>query len=105
MIICGNCGDRHQAVITVKACHAGNVLPCVWLVRRDTEDGPQARECGAAAIVSDAGFWCEAGHAHVSAQVRDAEGWDYAEDDADARRLLAAGRLAVDTRTNRTYAL
>ncbi len=100
MIICGHCTERHASVATVRACHEGRVFTCDWLVQYPiplTEDGARyaERECGAAAISTERGWACEAGHEHVSAAVRATEGWDYAADDGEAALLLEHGWGAV----------
>jgi hypothetical protein len=42
------------------------------------------------------GVWaCEAGHEHVCAEVRNAEGWDYAHDEVEAALVRRDGTDAV----------
>ncbi len=95
MIRCGHCKGTHREVATVKACGQGNVFACGWLVERPTGEWndfrPEIVECGASAVEDERGFTCEAGHAHVDAQTRAAEGWDYAEDAGEAENLAKAG--------------
>lgn len=107
MFTCGNCKGQHHYVETAKACYAGNTFTCNWLVQTAgqewTDFEPIIRECGATAVVDERGFECESGHAHVNAETRDAEGWDYASDEEEARvrasyghqSLLADGHLPV----------
>lgn len=99
------CGNRaahatrtyHATVDAVRACHRDNTAPCHWLVERVsyTEDGPMTTivDCGALSwpLPGGRGWACEAGHEHVTAEVRAAEGWEYAEDQREARRLEKAG--------------
>jgi hypothetical protein len=100
MIICGNCEQRHAEVATVRACYAGDVFPCAWLVEdayRD-QDGFIERslvECGAAAVGDERGWHCEAGHDHVNAETRAAEGWDYASDMEEAAGRAKYGHASV----------
>ena len=105
---CGKCHGEHTSVAGVRACHQGlDVVPCTWLVERwypvvyfpdgdsydPCEEGPIVEECGADAIfrADDSGWDCVAGHEHTDAQARWEQGWDYAEDDGEARRLAANG--------------
>jgi hypothetical protein len=92
-IRCGKCKKTHHSVEVVKFCYAGQVFPCDWLVRAGyDEDGQQIiLECGADAVVTGRGFQCEAGHEHVTAEARTEEGWEYAEDRAEALGLVKAG--------------
>jgi len=92
---------------------ARTYAPCGWLVERtvswydeETGDGEGydvVEECGAAAVYTDRGFTCDAGHSHVTAEVRWNEGWDYAEDDGEALRLSRAGTEPRDFVTGGTY--
>ncbi|HET6354679.1 hypothetical protein [Streptomyces sp.] len=68
---------------------------CGWLVEFDTEDGPASRDCGAAVHTTHSGWSCERGHSHTYADVRAAEGWDYAHDEQEAALLGRAGIYAV----------
>lgn len=52
-------------------------------------------ECGASAAADDRGSHCEAGHDHVNAQARDAEGWDYAGDEQEAAVRAKYGHASV----------
>ena len=103
-ITCGSCKVTHASVIAVKACFAGAAIaPCNWLVERFypgeyvgdegdwMEEQTLTEDCGAEAIYSDRGFTCDVGHSHVNIQYRRNEGWDYAEDAMEAKRLTAAG--------------
>lgn len=94
-ITCGNCGNTHFAVATVRDCFAGTTWPCTWLVEvwREGECYPQ--ECGAASWENERGYECEAGHSHVYAEVRDREGWDYASDAEEAEMMRRNGLDAV----------
>lgn len=83
---------------------------CNWLVEyipepcTDPETGedcyyddpsPMIVECGAEVAYTDERWQCAAGHEHVSAEARDREGWDYAEDDYDAAVIAKGGRQPV----------
>ena len=95
-ILCGKCRNTHRLVESVRNCYQGKtILPCDWLIERQTEDGPAIVECGADAIWDDRGFECAAGHSHVTAEHRRAEGWDYAEDEVEAQRMAARGTIPV----------
>jgi hypothetical protein len=95
MIRCGHCGGRHCEVATVRACAQGKVFVCDWLVERPSGEWndfePIIEHCGASAVITDRGFYCEAGHEHVDQQARMAEGWDYAEDAGEAETMARAG--------------
>lgn len=75
--------------------------PCGWLVERlfvyeeVGETDLRVVECGAPARFTDRGFECDAGHSHVNAEYRSREGWDYAEDEHEARLLRRVGVAAV----------
>lgn len=83
---------------------------CNWMVEYvpepiynpDTDDmefyddpTPLIRDCGAEVAYDDDRWRCAAGHEHVSAEARDREGWDYAEDAYDAAVIAEGGRLPV----------
>lgn len=107
-IRCGKCAETHASVDAVKACHAGNLFTCHWLVEipfrwvTDEETGEvfdveaHTRDCGAEAIATERGWTCAAGHEHVTAEARRNEGWDYAEEYGEAADLALAG---VEPRT------
>lgn len=105
-ITCGNCAATHRSVATVRACYAGEVTPCDWLVERsiyaiypdvepaelaDYDEGPQVVPCGAASWADERGWYCEDGHSHIWSEVRHAEGWEYAADPLEAKLLASAG--------------
>jgi hypothetical protein len=100
-IRCGHCGNRHDSVPAVRVCAAGgHIWPCGWLlvIGRD-EDGQEIiGECGAESYGDDRGYQCSAGHSHVYAEVRAAEGWDYASDPLEAEALRRNGVDAVSAR-------
>lgn len=108
---CGKCKDGHGSVAAVKACYAGaTVSACTWLVERwfhsgDPDDGGYQAvvDCGAEAIFTDRGFECAAGHSHVVAEVRSAEGWDYAEDHGEAEILAKWGTEPRDLATGGAF--
>src|SRR5947208_16757014 len=59
------------------------------------EDGPTTYPCGAPVHHTDTGYSCEAGHAYTYAEVRHAQGWDYADDAVEAEHLRHAGVIGV----------
>ena len=83
------------------------VGPCDWLVERWRDDFDGGRkvivECGADAVFDDRGWECAAGHSHVVAEVRAAEGGGYAEDEGEASRLGSAGVEPRDVATDRPF--
>lgn len=95
MFICGNCKGRHNRAVEARACYAGNLFDCGWLVLQHTEDGPVEVECGAPAIQTDRGWSCQRGHSHVYAEVSHREGWGYAEDGFEAWNLESRGVVAM----------
>lgn len=116
-ITCGKCRQTHASVDAVRACYAGaTIAPCTWLVERTYtfvdeetgewwggEDGPTIEDCGAEAIYTDRGFECAAGHSHVTAEIRFAEGWDYAEDAMEAAQLSKYGTEPRDLVTGGAF--
>ena len=77
---------------------------CTWLVPypaywvtfdEETGEGDWmdagVEDCGAPVTETDRGWTCARGHGHVYAEVRYAEGWDYAEDAGEAELLARAG--------------
>src|ERR1043165_1282904 len=102
-IICGHCKGTHLTVEGVRHCYAGDASTCGWLFyERDRygivcdEDGQQiVRECDELAWDDGRARVCEAGHEHVWAEARAREGWEYAEDADEARRLAKAGVMPV----------
>lgn len=94
-IACGNCGGTHYSVDAVRRCHSSETWRCDWHVEDENEDGPFSRACRALAWETPDGWECEAGHAHVSAEHREAQGWDYAEDAEEARRLAKVGVMPM----------
>lgn len=98
-IRCGGCKGSHGTVDAVRACCAGSEFwACTWLVQvGHDEDGAVIRECGAESweMEGGRGYECAFGHSHVSAEVRAAEGWDYASDAEEATRMRRNGIDAV----------
>jgi hypothetical protein len=100
------CGNRqahldtfvyHADAAAVKACFLGDGT-CTWLSELPgyNEDGEKdIVECGAALHVTDRGWHCNNGHDHVTAEIRQAEAWDYASDEGEARELRRYGVDAV----------
>ena len=99
---------KHLTVEGVRQCHLNpESFTCTWLYERtdligDEEYGwePYTRivECGAVAWPTQRGWTCEAGHEHVTAEVRMTEGWDYASDPGEAEQLRRYGVDAVSMR-------
>ncbi len=98
--------------------HGNTVGGCTWMVNyipepmycEETGDvdyyddpTPLVRDCGAESAYSDDRFRCAAGHEHVSAETRDREGWDYAEDAYDAAVIAKGGRLPVPMGAGSTW--
>jgi hypothetical protein len=102
-ITCGNCKGTHHSVEAVRRCYAGTAHPCGWQYEvRDRwgyvtdEDGRRiVRECTALSWDNGRAYACEDGHEHVHAEVRASEGWEYAEDADEARRLAKVGVMSV----------
>lgn len=91
-------------------------MECSWGVERvlggfyagDDEDSwveayDAVVPCGAPVTEDARGWACDAGHSHVFGEVRFAEGWDYAEDEGDARNLTRAGVEPRDLVTGGPY--
>jgi hypothetical protein len=103
-ITCGKCKEKHLTVDAVRACHTRDTFACHWLIERpagwhvEAEDFVEASiiECGALAWEHERGWTCETGHEHIYAEVRSREGWEYAEDENEARGLAKAGVFPVD---------
>ena len=108
-IRCGKCANTHTSSDAVRACYEGRLFTCHWLIEApghyvvvDEETGEAdwieggVVDCNAEAIATERGWTCAAGHEHVTMQARHAEGWDYAHDAEEAKRLAVAGVDAVD---------
>lgn len=100
------CGNRarhadgkpavHADVTEVRECYLGpQTWRCDWLFGvRHPEDGEiYAVPCGARAwyLPAGRGYTCAAGHEHIYAEVRAAEGFDYAADEVEAGLLAGRG--------------
>ncbi|MFJ3182595.1 hypothetical protein ACIPJN_29975 [Streptomyces sp. NPDC086796] len=77
---------------------------CGWLVAGHDEDGPTAYECRAPVQHTNSGYSCARGHAHTYAEVRAAEGWDYASDPVEAELLAHFGVIGVRADDARPWA-
>lgn len=97
-ITCGNCGKTHYTAADVRACYAGTLVTCTWMMEVRGEDGFYVVECGGAVTEDARGYECEFGHSHVYAEVRHREGWDYASDaeEADMMRRHLLGAVGPD---------
>jgi hypothetical protein len=97
---------RLFADLAAEGLHPELIDRCQWVVEFVPEpsvdletgevsfwDDPELprRDCGAECIGYDEGWACAAGHGHVFAEVREAQGWEYAEDEEEERRLARAG--------------
>jgi hypothetical protein len=113
-------GQVFQTVWAARKVHEGATLEgsCMWSVSyypeptTDPETGevyyyddpfPLVRDCGAEVVSTRRGWECAAGHSHVWAEVREAEGWEYAEDDDEAARMIKAGVEPRDIVTGGAY--
>ncbi|MFG2211918.1 hypothetical protein [Streptomyces sp. NPDC048638] len=86
--------------VEIPADHGGTGVddtgePCGDLIAGYDEDGPTAFECGALVRHTETGYRCSRGHSYTYAVHREAEGWDYASDPAEAELLGRAGVLGV----------
>lgn len=97
---------EHSTVAEVRGCFAAaadaargvQAWPCTWLLEGRYDDGSTFTfECGAPTReVNSLGCTaCDNGHEHVPAQVRAAQGWDYAADEGEAALLREHGAQAV----------
>lgn len=105
-INCGHCHDSHHSIAQVRVCgtqrytipETGETVdawPCDWLLNYiDDEGETRERECWHPSWLTGRGNTCAAGHEHVRAEFRAAEGWDYASPD-EAYALAAAGTMPV----------
>lgn len=76
---------------------------CGDLVPGYDEDGPTAVECGAPLHHTQRGYHCDRGHSYTYSSVRHAEGWDYADDAAEAAQLAQAGVIGVQPSDSRPW--
>lgn len=88
---CGKCKESHDLAAEGRACYAGDLFTCHWMIEIPTEDGLAIVDCGAWAIATDRGFSCRAGHSHVNAETAWREGWGYADGPYDAKSMMMAG--------------
>jgi len=109
-IRCGSCRSRHLTRDEVLRCYVAagrikDVWPCSWLVEGPIPTGDPDEpyyqgiyECGAPSRMraDGTGYDCDDGHEHTDAEARQAQGWDYAADDDEARGLA---RNFVEPRT------
>jgi hypothetical protein len=105
----GQCPGWHETAEAVRRCYvaAGRIdglWTCGWqfegAIATGDPDEPYYRgilECDAPARerADGSGYDCEAGHEHTYAEARQAQGWDYADED-EAAGLAKAG---VEPRT------
>jgi hypothetical protein len=104
------CHGSHATATAVFRCYvaAGRIdglWTCGWqhegLIATGDPDEPYYQgivECDAPARMypDGTGYACTDGHSHTFAEARAAQGWEYAEDDDEARRLAGLG---VEPRT------
>jgi hypothetical protein len=109
-IKCGSCRSRHLTKEQVLSCYveAGKIEGmwlCGWqykgLIATGDPDEPYYEgilECDAPARMraDGTGYDCLRGHEHTTAEARQAQGWEYCEDDDEAKQLARAG---VEPRT------
>jgi hypothetical protein len=105
---CGSCRERHEHIEQVKQCFGLDVGlylgPCTWqtqgrtITTGDPEepyyyDAEGVTECGAKMYAREdgTGYDCLNGHDHTTAEARYNQGWDYAEDEDEAKQLVKAG--------------
>ena len=98
-MICGKCKLPHSYVAQVRHCYGLpdlTVWPCSWLMEGRDEDGVTYYDCGARTRfrADGTGYDCDLGHEHTYAEAREAQGWDYAEDAEEAKRLARVGVAA-----------
>jgi hypothetical protein len=94
----GGCPGWHNTAAEVKACFEAKkdgAWPCSWVVQSRYDDGSYFyHDCGAPTRYTDEArgiYECDRGHDHVPAEVRQAEGWDYAADQGEAEQLTRNG--------------
>jgi hypothetical protein len=91
------CTGQHATAAEVKSCfqaRADGAWPCSWLLEGRYDDGSRhTYACGAPTRYTDerGSYECDRGHDHVPADVRYEQGWEYAEDADEAKRLVRAG--------------
>jgi hypothetical protein len=109
-IRCGSCRSRHLTTADVLACYVAKGLitdmwSCGWQYEGAIATGDPDEpwylgiiECDAPAQLraDGTGYDCLAGHEHTYAEARQAQGWEYCEDDDEAGRLA---KLGVEPRT------
>lgn len=100
------CGNRkahgdvhtyHATTAAVKACCIGDgVCSNVLLAGGRSEDGElYVIECGHAQHITKRGHHCDGGCDYVDMETRYNEGWEYAEDEDEAKALARAGVTPV----------
>jgi len=91
------CTGQHESAIEVKSCFqakADGAWPCSWLMEGRYDDGSLFTfACDAPTRCTDdeGSYECDRGHSHVPAEVRNRQGWDYAEDHEEALQMVKAG--------------
>lgn len=99
----------HRTVAGVRACFEAahdvargiEVWPCGWLMEGRYDDGSiYTYPCEAPTRYTDGqgSFECAAGHNHSPAWVCEQQGWTYAEDEEEAKRLRGLGVDVVSMR-------
>jgi hypothetical protein len=93
---------QHESVAQVRECFQAaadekdgmDVWPCSWLLEGRYDDGSVFYyECGAPTRYTGnrGSYECTRKHDHTPVEVRDEQGWDYAEDAQEAAQLAHAG--------------
>jgi len=94
------CQGSHEKLWQVKECFeakARGAFVCGDIIWVWTEDGKVTGRCPRPRYLTDRGSECTGGHEYIDQQVRISEGWEYAEDEGEARNLAMAG---VEPRTS-----
>lgn len=99
---CGKCKRHHATIEAVKACYAGELFTCDWLVERhlqvdeyEWDPEPTILPCGAEAWSTPTGHTCASGHEHVNLESQARLGLAYSDDRDEALVLAAAGVTAL----------
>jgi hypothetical protein len=69
--------DLPISVVCPRTCECEGQHGEIWA----ENGGHWITECGATAHATERGWYCDAGHEHIDMAVRNAEGWDYFDDD------------------------
>lgn len=95
-ITCGHCHRTHHSVAVVRACYAGHITRCEWLIETHRGGELFITACDADAHHNNRGWRCENGHEHVNLATQYREGWSYVESYEEAEVLA---RYGIEART------